>query len=256
MLIDYISDVHLDRSFGFDQKIPKEVLYSLLPEKPGEILIFAGDFGECISQNVFFLSFFSNFYSAIFFTFGNNDITLAVHEKEHYQTAKEKVVFFQKQIENIPNIYFLDGSSLFYKNIKIGGSSHFFDFEVLEKHHHLSKSEFLNLWNLKKMNKKHSGIMYDPFLYLNQKKEELYSLMDCDILLSHGPPDYFYKADSNPGFYCFNGDDFLPFLNNKIWFYGHKHVPSRKIFQNGLFLNNAVGYINKHSSIKQINVYN
>jgi len=260
LTFDIISDIHLDKWFKTRithlEDDMKQWVAQLLPSTPSQCLVFVGDFGEYNAQNIAFLAEIRKHYTHVLFVLGNNDLTLPVEEYniEGFSDAKERLQSFLIKIDSFENVHYLNGTTFTYQGVTFGGSDIFFDFELFNKHYNFTPNQLNELWYQKKMDIKHKGLMDDPFAYSKKQKRDLKTLVvSSDVIITHGPPDYFFEpTPQNIGFYAYVGDDFKPFIQDKIWCFGHNHKPKDEVKYGCRFINTAVGKLTKTAKIQQI----
>lgn len=128
MIIDYISDIHID--FWLDKNIAKEeyldsyLFKEVFKTKKGEILLIAGDLGHNNEQSIDFLELLINVhgYKHIFVVFGNHDYYLLNAEYGRFnKNSFNRIEAFKQLATKSQNITLLDGDIVTYKDIKIGG---------------------------------------------------------------------------------------------------------------------------------------
>lgn len=257
---DIISDIHLDKWFKTKithlEEDMKQWVEHLLPSNPSDCLVFVGDFGEYNAQNIAFVDEIRKYYEHVLFVLGNNDLTIPLEEYniECFSNAKERVQAFLREIEAFENVHYLNGTTFTYQHITFGGSDLFFDFDLFKKHYDLTNDEIERVWENKKMGIKHKGLMDNPSMYLEEEKNKLEDIVSSsDIIITHGPPDYFFDpTPQNIGFFAFVGDRYISSIKDKTWCFGHNHNRKDEIKYGCRFINAAVGKLTKTAKIKQI----
>lgn len=243
MKFDLISDIHLDELYyPLDME---SFVYSILPKNPSETLVFAGDFGYDNEQNFRFLFELRKIYKTILYVYGNNDIKTWDNATLTYNAAS-RVSEFEAQVSRLDGVFHLQSKIHIIDGISFGGNDLFYDFEHISNVHHLPYLEINRRWTEKKLHLRHQGIIDDPFHYAHSLKKQLLQIIEsCDVIITHGSPDFFHKSnDLKFGFYHFDGHVFLPYIQNKIWCFGHEHI-RRDVFVHGCRFINAC-YQGKH----------
>ncbi|PGK52056.1 hypothetical protein CN918_30155 [Priestia megaterium] len=224
---DLISDVHLDEIMdSYNSWTLDAYVSSILPQSPSSTLIFAGDFGLYNDHTIEFLKLLKKTYSHILYVYGNNDIKVRIQDQPIiYTDAGVRVKEFEKQVKELENVIHLDGQVVEIDGIRYGGSNIFYDFDSMNIHFAMTKQECERLWKHLKLHIKHKGYIDDPHAFAEQEKEKLRLVIPrADVIVTHAPPDYFMDTvEDYPGFYRFDGEEFLQYLEGKVWCFGHQH---------------------------------
>ena len=273
-MIDYISDIHAD--FYIKNTNPQSPKFhiliekfckSLLPEKPGDILIIAGDLGHYNQQTKFILKYFKSIYNDVIFVNGNHDLYLIGNQKEKYNYKSEDRLKELEEIAKDTGTIYLDGDTVEINGIKYGGTAGWYNLPNNEDLIHWRNS--LNDSNLifdgyPIYGAYSYGAMgrpdWDTQKYYIQQKENLKKLK-CDVLITHVaqviPPgnvmNPLYRNDPGNIFYYVDNFELIKETGAKVYIYGHIQEYMRddiKIYCNPL------GYPSerKQKKIKQIEV--
>lgn len=246
---DLISDVHLEEiSFPHNSWSLDTYVSSILPQTPSSTLVFAGDFGLYNDQTIEFLKLLKQAYSHILYVYGNNDIKVRIQDQPLiYRDAFARVKDFEEQVKEIENVIHLDGQVVEIDGIRYGGSNLFYDFDSMKTHFAMTKQECERLWKHLKLHLKHKGYIDDPHAFAEHEKEKLRNVVPhADVIVTHAPPDYFMDTvEDYAGFYRFDGEEFLPYLEGKVWCFGHQHQRMTNRLHHGCRFYNA-SYVGSH----------
>jgi predicted MPP superfamily phosphohydrolase len=224
MIIDYVSDIHLDFYIKEKNNHPKILrsmtvyVNNILPETPGDILIIAGDIGHREIHLESLLEVLGPIYQKIFFVHGNHDMYLVSNGvlDKYNSDSFERLQNIKNIIEQSGNIY-LDGDVAEFQGVRIGGCCGWYD---------LKSTQDLKDWKAftNDSNLICTGVgaptMYsygrnlvklDTREYYKTELEKLKNLANqgCDILVNHVaqtiPPYYElppeYRGDPNNKFF-------------------------------------------------------
>ena len=223
MKFDLISDVHLD--IALSDRTVEALVQQILPSTPQPLLVFAGDFGDYNEQNIAFLKELKKTYSTIFFIYGNNDLKLKTSNPEGFEDVYERVKAFEYEVSSLEGVYRLDENCRTFQGIVFGGSDIFYDFDEIMHHLHLEKKEIYEEWYKHHLHIKHRGWIHDPDAFAQLQKEKLRQFIPkADVIITHGAPNFFVgEKDEMIGFFRFEADEFIPYIENKVWCFGHQH---------------------------------
>lgn len=262
---DYISDLHVDfwiKNQSNDAKCEKELnnyIEMLLPENKSKILLIAGDISNLNSIGIKLLNKLSNEYEKLLIVLGNHDFYLeSKSQKTKYKrNSNNRVKELKYLLSNNDKIEFLDGSTVEYDNIKIGGTNGWYDFSYGEielglpieniKSVYYEESNDCNLISCIN-NEDYFAEQYDKLKNIVKSKP--------DVIMTHVSPNYEYLRFNEEdkkylSFYCFDGSELLQELENTIWLYGHFH--QSEVFEDSKgnkFISNSLGYPSEKSGVK------
>lgn len=236
--VDIISDLHLDfwvrPSVSKSYRTMKNFLRSLIPENPSKILLIAGDIGHYNYQNQQALIFFREIYDCVCWVHGNHDLYLINHTatKKYKRCSLNRLNNMIKRSNRIDGVHYLDGTSIEFNGLKIGGAAGWYDYSYglnnfgkrfTEEMIHEKWKGYMNDYNLI-----YGKEPFNPLKYAKQENVKFNNLLDCDVIISHVGPchgrlEFKYKTLST-AFYYFDGEDHLYNLDeNTLWLYGHTH---------------------------------
>lgn len=266
MQIDFCSDVHVDSYSMLDvsiqsvqqNRVPavaytetRRLIDQIIPNKPGNVLIIAGDIGERNGNNLLFFRELRKTYEYILVAHGNHDLYL--HKHEHMNYAGDS---FQKlkHMSNAAAKIGVEYMDCWTRNIggKIfGGFPMFYD-------NHYAISNFG--WDDDRCKARWPVYMNDGF-YIRDGKSEIFDYQayshtqaekmklkyqECDVIFTHIPPILknlpvkFMIPEST--FWQFDGSEFLKNCENKVWIYGHTHTPYDYMERGCQMFCNPIGY--------------
>lgn len=263
MLVDIISDLHLDSWFGYKTIPNKEMVISFWRSlKPkGDYLIVAGDIGHNVLQNVSILKILKEvYYKEIIIVLGNHDhylIGFNVLQTAQVKAKKSKKLYRQN------GIIVLDGTVVELEGIKFGGAMGWYNSAYAHKNKHSLRmlqsysgdiEAFLQeLWGNCLNDKTYMNIAYFDELYQEEyaKLEAVHQA--CDVMVSHYNPSTKmefqtkgFERDETTSFFCFDGEALAIKTTAKVWIYGHTHERKMYIWHNKKFVTSALGYQNEH----------
>ena len=247
MRFDLLSDVHLD-----EQNIPcmSSFVQTLIPKEQSNIFVYAGDFGYCNRQNIAFLDELKKYYQTILFIYGNNDLKCS----KTFDDVGLRVEAFEEEIMKRSGIHRLTHEGILVEGIRFIGSDLYYDFEAIKKRFNLTKEAIDEAWKKRRLDYKHRGWIADPEQYAQSEKHGILEHIDrTDVIVTHGPPDYFVEEEDNElGFFRFCGLDFKDRIKDKIWCFGHSHQRLETIRYGCCFYN--ASYLNKENNIITIHI--
>lgn len=264
MLVDIISDLHLDSWFGYKTIPNKEMVIgfwrTLKPK--GDYLIVAGDIGHNILQNVSVLKILKEvYYKEIIITLGNHDLFLVgFNLLETAQTKAKK----SKKLYRQNGIIVLDSDVVELEGIKFGGAMGWYNNAYVVKnkenllglqhiHHFENVDTFMNhVWQ------QHPDCKGTQLQCFDELYQEEYIKLEavhqaCDVMVSHYNPSTKmefqtkgFERDETTAFFCFDGEALAIKTTAKVWIYGHTHEHKMYIWHNKKFVTSALGYKSEH----------
>ena len=255
---DAISDIHLDFYISPHKSEQKMVtllnnfIQEILPANPQEVLVIAGDLGHYNYQNYRFLLELRNYYQHIILVAGNHDFYLVTGKvRSRYQMDSRKRLQNMKDLAvSIPNVHYLDGDTIEINHVVYGGTSMWYDFEYSIQNFGMDKETMYEIWQAT-MNDgiyiKRLGSFYLLDYYMEQKEKLGSILGKSDVIVTHVGPDWSqvepqHEPDHIHSFYYFDGACYFPYIENKVWVYGHHHTRVDYINHGCRFINAALGY--------------
>lgn len=263
LMIDYISDLHLDF-----YKYP--ILKYLIEEKQSNILIISGDIGHNLKQNFEFIKELKKSYEHIILVLGNHDYYLTSLSGKYFdndfnfKTSFEKVEKSRKLYNSIEGVNCLNGEIIYIEGVAFGGADSWYSNAYLKKHFNKfsSKKDTLKLWK-DTLNDSHAiyGVnentninffeeIYDKeMIKLNNIKK------DCQVMITHVNPspliqhqDPKYISCKDTTFFNFEGKEIYSEGFIKYWFFGHTHKEIKYIIDETNFFCNPLGYPGESAS--------
>ena len=224
----------------------------ILPPTQQEVLVIAGDLGHDNFQNYLFLNELKKYYKHIILVAGNHDFYL-VSSKDRFRFNRDSIKRLQNMKElalSIPNVHFLEGNTVEIDKVVYGGTGMWYDFEYSIQNFNLNKEEVYDIWHAVMndgMYIKNLGSFYH-LDYFNEQKEKLSSIIEqSDVIITHVGPDWSrihpqYELDHTSSFYFFDGSCYFPYIDKKVWVYGHTHTRADYINHGCRFINASLGY--------------
>jgi DNA repair exonuclease SbcCD nuclease subunit len=242
MKIDYISDVHIDfflKEINPEvpkfEKVVKDFVFDLLPDKIGDVLIVPGDISHYLTQTEYFLKYLKDIYSNVLFTHGNHDLYLiSDNQRKKYDYNSFKRLDELKEIASRTGTIYLDGDIVTINGVTFGGLCGWYN---------LPEFKDKELWK-NGMNDSNYITEGSPYVlaYGTQKNiidtnkyyREQTALLDnikCDVLFTHisqiQPPKKIlnpkYEDSEYNIFYYVNNFDKVQKTGCKHYIYGHTH---------------------------------
>lgn len=267
MIIDYISDLHVDFYMDNDQQnieyFKKSRFHEIFLNKNGEVLIIAGDIGHFNDQNIFALKTIKELYGykKIFFVLGNHDYYLLSEcvVNEYKENSYNRINEMKKLCDELEDIHILSGDVIEYKGIKFGGSGLWYDGKYLQRFDMtLTKDGINDLWKRKIMD---ANAIYGINNYDEIFKEEIEKLRQCydkcDVLITHVNPSILpqhtvrkHLLNKLNGFYSFDGEYYLENTPAKYWIFGHTHTEIEYEVYGTEVLCNPLGYPQENCDFK------
>ena len=173
-------------------------------------------------------------------------------QKEKYkEDSFNRLEELKEYVDKIDNVHYLDGEMIEIEGIKVAGASLWYDYSYgLERGIQAWEIQkyFLEVMNDSRNIMKptvHTPHVYDHFskpktfidnlAYASEQKEKLLKVVketDPDIIVSHIPPDHELcegtgKTSKYPllsgSLYSCDTSEFDPYINGKMWVFGHIH---------------------------------
>lgn len=265
MIVDYISDLHIDSHIFVEADIElaatgmysgvfstslEDFVSKTLPETLGDILLIAGDLSNLNNYSIAVLKKYVDAYGEgrVFIVFGNHDLYIFPQNAEKYQmNSFNRLQELKVYCERI-GVKFLDGDLINFNGIKIAGVPMWYDDTYATERFGLEP--VFSRMNWRKCMADSRYILAKGFDYVRfseEQKEKLRKVYkEADVVFSHIAPvrDHFPEKFQNPisTFFQFNGDEFLRDSGEKIWVFGHTHDPLEFTRGNVRFLCNPLGY--------------
>lgn len=240
MIVDYISDLHvdfyLDNSQHTIEHFKERKLFKIFSQKKGEVLVIAGDIGHHNAQNIFVLKAIKELfdYKKIFLVLGNHDYYLLSYNliDKYKSDSINRVNDIKKLCNKEENIHLLMGDIVEYKGVKFGGTGMWYDGKYLERLDiTMNKKKINTRW---KESMRDASSIYGINRYDALFKSEIEKLRliydKADVIITHINPSINpshthrqYILNKMNGFYSFDGEYYLENTSAKYWVFGHTH---------------------------------
>lgn len=267
MIVDYVSDIHIDfylryKDCSFDN-LKTTKLHEIFANRRGEVLVIAGDIGHYNDQNIFFLKALREYfgYEKVFLVLGNHDYYLLQESiRKHYNNSSFKRIHeIKKMCRELDGVHLLSGDIVEYKDIKFGGSTLWYDGKYIQRLDiKISKEGITELWQRKMLDASMIyGIKRFDSLYLREL-ERLRKIYDkCDVMITHINPSIDpkhtpakYTLDKLNGFYSFDGEFYIENSSANYWVFGHIHESIEYEINNTKVMSNPLGYPGENQDFK------
>ncbi len=263
MIVDYISDLHVDFYLDYTNSTIEyfmtKRLHYIFSQKKGDVLIIAGDIGHYNDQNIFVLKTIKELYGykKIFFVLGNHDYYLINESivKKYQQNSFNRINEMKTLCSQLNDIHLLMGDVIEYKGIKFGGSGLWYDGKYLQGlDMSLTKEGIHDLWSRKMLDATAIyGIESYDTIFMDEIEKLRFCYDKCDVLISHVNPSINpdctikkYQLNKLNGFYSFDGEYFLENTSAKYWIFGHVHKKTQYESYDTKVLCNPLGYPNEN----------
>lgn len=274
MLVDYLSDIHIDfwvkpdSPEYFQRKQISQFIKPFLPEKPSKVLIIPGDLGHDNDQILILFEVLLETYEHICFCEGNHDLYLigqeakARYKNDSFARLRELV----DESSKIPGIHYLNGRLVEFEGKIIGGFPMWYDTSYGVEVCHRSPIFLHQLWKQYMADSKFIfiGGKESPGMdwreYCRSQKEILEAnFRKCDLIFSHVSPDWShlkpqYQDDPTSTFFHFDGREILKECSGKVWVYGHTHLSYQEWTNGCRMLCNPLGYPGEKGSYNERNI--
>ena len=255
MLIDYVSDLHLDFWYN-PNKSPDNFIKSVLKPKGGDVLILAGDQGHYNWQVKAFLLEMLKLYADIILVTGNHDMYLIGAERKRFEhKSLARVKDMQKFCDTVQGLHYLDGTRVEIQGVMFGGVGYWYDAPVWQWRAVMNDSRLITMAAPFKVPGPYGdGYIeggFDTKKYYEGEKAKLIPL-DCHVLVTHVNPSKLdlaqmpreYHGDPDNVFY--ENDD-LALIKAGVVIFGHTHNFYDYELSYKRFLCNPVGYKGENS---------
>lgn len=242
MIIDILSDIHIDFYFRFNptpqavESIYSHIFTDNQKRDPGDVLIIAGDLGHNNRQNIKTLILIKQIfgYRHIICVLGNHDYYLVdLHTRMGYESnSLLRAENMRKLINKEEGMHCLDGEVIEIDGIRIGGCDGWYDGKYTKKHFYKRSDKYLDtLWN-NTMADSHYIEGMDWLDYSKKEKEKIEKIyQDIDVMVTHINPSinkehtsHSFREEQSTGFFTFDGSRYLENGSMKYWIYGHTHT--------------------------------
>lgn len=255
---DAIADIHLDYYISPHQSEEKMIasfhrfIEELLPPVQQEVLVIAGDLGHYNYQNYRFLLELRHYYKYLLVVAGNHDFYLVSKggRSRYHMDSRKRLAQMRELAASIENVHYLDGNTIEISDVNYGGTGMWYDFQFSMQKYGLDKEDVYDIWQTY-MN---DGLYIKPlgsfYLldYFKEQKEKLSAILpQSDVIITHVGPDWSHampqtEPDHRNSFYYFDGSCYFPYIENKVWVYGHHHTRADYLRHGCRFVNVALGY--------------
>lgn len=266
MIVDYLSDIHIDYYFkDLDSTNDASITSIFEPifldnqkRKAGDVLIVAGDIGHDNEQSVKALTIFKKWYKHVICVAGNHDLYLLNSKMKHEYNMDSLQRFRElKQLCLESGIHFLDGDVIELEGVRFGGAMGWYDGAYIYTHFNnyfnVTETRINRVWQTS-LNDKKCILPFqnfdDIFKIELPKIERVYK--ECDVMITHFNPsikkehqNQTYKGQESTGFFCWNGEEYLKNGTMKHWVFGHTHSDFEYEQHEVKCMVNAFGYPNE-----------
>lgn len=254
---DLISDIHLDfwvtPSWNiFKQKKRLDAfIRQILPERPSDVLVIAGDIGHFNKQNVKLLKALKMHYTHILLVAGNHDYYMpskSIRYKYAYNSMN-RLSEMKKLITTLPNVIYLDGDVVTIHGVNYGGCGMWYDFQYGIQVLNSNYPKIYECWR---------AVSNDALLtrgkpretknmFYEEKIKLARILPHSDVIITHFSPDWSKAPEDRrlnvaTSFYYFDGSPYFPSISKKVWCFGHMHRRIDYMKHDCRFVNAALGY--------------
>ncbi len=249
MLIDYISDLHID-TYRFDTSTFVQYVFK---NKKANYLFIGGDISPFYKNIKDLLKELSPLYKKIFIVMGNHDLYQEIINNKHYNTFYMKYEFLKKEL-SFDNVIFLDGQLIQLEDKVISGLTMWYNYDYIK-----SKKLFDKYWFRFMLDSKETLSLNDSYDFYNYQIKKLEAIYNnkIDLFISHIKPlineEFFegkYRNSPFNTFFCFDGEKYIK--NIKHWIFGHTHDKKQFKYKGTKFYSNPFGYPNENFSYTNI----
>jgi metallophosphoesterase superfamily enzyme len=243
VIIDILSDLHVDFYFKFKKPEPKAVesLYSHIildnqKRDVGDVLIVAGDIGHYNSQNINVLKLIKEIfgYKHIICVLGNHDYYLIDRpsKSKYFLKSVYRAERMREIINSSEGMYCLDGEVVEIDGIKFGGCDGWYDGEYTKRYFGNKTDEYLDkLWGAT-MNDAYNIYSFNWQEYAKLEKQKIEKIYkNVDVMITHINPSIqkehtsvSFREEDTTGFFTFDGSKYLEGGSMKYWVFGHTHT--------------------------------
>lgn len=273
MIIDILSDIHLDFYFRQHQPSDREiqiVFDPLLATAKADMLIVAGDIGHYNSQNIYVLKQIQKIYQYkyIVCVLGNHDYYLLSNSSKHeyFYNSQLRAKAMRDLTNQEEGMYCLDGEVIDIDGIKIGGADSWYDGKYIIRNFPDYRKEDINGLYEYVMNDA-NYVLGVSWIELSQEEKKKIELIyqDVDIMITHVNPSLYpehtssqFREEKTTGFFTFDGENYVKNGTMKYWIFGHTHIANEFNFHGVKCICNPMGYPRENNQIKisQINTDN
>lgn len=257
MKVTVTSDLHVDfwvkaNSPEYKQeRLMHDLIGKLLPDDPSDIILIAGDIGHYNYQNALFLKILTEYFSEVYWTYGNHDLYLTSSKMlKEYGNSTNRLIEMIQLSNDIDNVKYLDGECVETHGIKIGGVATWYDNTYAKNVWDMDDDTIFRHWYTGMNDSRYiiiDGKELDYVDYAKIANAKVNNVLDCDLIFSHIAPDYSNLLDKYKEpfstFYQFDGSEYLSKLNDDAtWLFGHTHDKYDYYKDNVRLIANPLGY--------------
>jgi len=253
--VDIISDVHIDTWVKKASPLEVQELFlhkligKLLPDKPSNVLVIAGDIGHYNDQNAVLFKILRQYYKDIVWVHGNHDLYMISNSimKKYKWNSFNRLNEMIELSNAIDGVHYLNGDTIEVDGIKISGCGMWYNNDYAKKVWNSNDTECKEMWDAylndstviktateKQISlgyklKKNARVQLEYVKYSNELYEKLKKVyLEGDVILTHISPDWSHLLTKwqfpQTTFYHFDGSELLENLDeNKLWVFGHTH---------------------------------
>lgn len=226
------------------------LLEPMMPDKPSDILIIAGDLANSNHFSKMVIDFFSSRYKHVLIVFGNHDFYLPTKNmvKRYKKSSLNRTRELKDYYRGNRSIHFLEGETVQIDGVTFGGTSGWYDFSIgLANGQNIETllerwREQSNDWNCIK------GMFITPLDLFRKEWGRMESIVqEADVVITHVPPetDHFKEGKLEKdyaNYYAFDGSSLYQKHRPTIWCFGHSHDPCDFEKEGVRFISNPMGY--------------